>query len=59
MERFISFYITENKLISESEKDGFLTSLNEQKSLLKALGYQSWVEPKLIFRTLIDSSLKS
>lgn len=47
--------VVENKLISESEKDGFLTSLNEQKSLLKALGYQSWVEPKLIFRTLIDT----
>lgn len=47
--------VVENKLISESEKDGFLTSLTEQKSLLKALGYQSWVEPKLIFRTLIDT----
>lgn len=47
--------VVENKLISESEKDGFLTSLTEQKSLLKALGYQYWVEPKLIFRTLIDT----
>ena len=27
----------------------------EQKKLLKSLGYQSWVEPKLIFRTLIDT----
>ena len=47
--------VVENKLISESEKDGLLTSLVEQKKLLKSLGYQSWVEPKLIFRTLIDT----
>lgn len=47
--------VVKNKLISESEKDGLLTSLTEQKSLLKALGYQSWVKPKLIFRTLIDT----
>lgn len=47
--------VVENKLISESKKEGLLISVDEQKLLLKSLGYRHWVEPKLIFRTLINT----
>lgn len=47
--------IVKSKIISESNKESLFITVYEQKKLLKALGYQSWVEPKLIFRTLIDT----
>lgn len=49
-------HIMESNIISESKEDFLLITVHEQKKLLKALGYQSWVEPKLLFRTLIDTT---
>ena len=48
--------VVDCKLISESKNDAILTSVTDQKKLLKSLGYQSWIEPKLIFRTLINTT---
>ena len=47
--------IVESNIISESKKDFLLITVYEQKKLLKTLGYQSWVEPKLLFSTLINT----
>lgn len=47
--------IVKSNIISESKKDFLLITVYEQKKLLKTLGYRSWVEPKLIFNTLINT----
>ena len=47
--------IVKSNIISESKKDFLLITVYEQKKLLKTLGYQSWVEPKLLFSTLINT----